>query len=91
MWKCEYITMDFITKLPNTAKGFDAIWVIMDLLTKSAHFFAIRESSLAKKLTDMYVRDIFVCRGVLVFIVSDRDVRFTSYFEQKFHDKLGTR
>ena len=41
MWKCEYITMDFITKLPRTVKGFDAIWVIMDCMTKSAYSLAI--------------------------------------------------
>ena len=44
MWKWEQITMDFITKLPWIAKGFDVIWVIVDRLTKSAHFLAIRES-----------------------------------------------
>ena len=41
MWKWERITMDFVTKLPKTAKGFDAIWVIVDRLTKRAHFLAI--------------------------------------------------
>ena len=83
--------MDFITKLPTTAKGFDAIWVIMDRLTKSAHFLAIRESSSAERLADMYVREIVSHHGVLVSIVSDRDVRFTSRFWQKFHEELGTR
>ena len=50
--------MDFITKLPRTDKGFDAIWVIMDRLTKRAHFVAIRESSSTEKLADMYVHEI---------------------------------
>ncbi|CAH1438310.1 unnamed protein product [Lactuca virosa] len=52
MWKWEQITMYFITKLLRTAKGYDAIWVIIDRLTKSAHFLAIRESSSAEKLAD---------------------------------------
>ena len=47
--------MDFITEFPKTAKGFDAIWVIVDPLTNSAHFFAIMESSSAEKLADVYV------------------------------------
>ena len=46
MWKWEQISMDFITKLPKTEKGFDVIWVIVDRLTKNAHFLEIRESSL---------------------------------------------
>ena len=72
--------MDFITKLPRTAKGFDAIWVVVDRLTKSAHFLAIRESSSAEKLADMYVREIVARHGVPVSIVSDHDVQFTSHF-----------
>ena len=72
--------MDFITRLPRTAKGFDAIWVIVDRLTKSAHFLAIRESSSAEKLANVYVREIIARHGVPVSIVSDRDVRFTSGF-----------
>ena len=91
MWKWERITMDFVTKLPKTAKGFDAIWVIVDRLTKSAHFLAIRESSSVEKLADLYVREIVSRHGVPVSIVSDRDVRFTSCFWQKFHEELGTR
>ena len=59
IWKWEHITMVFITKLPKTAKVFDAIWVIMDQLTKIAHFLAIRESSSAEKLVDVYVWEIF--------------------------------
>ena len=83
--------MDFITKLPRTAKGFDAIWVIVDRLTKSAHFLAIREGSSAEKLADMYVSEIVSCHGVPVSIVSNQDVRFTSHFWQKLHEELGTR
>ena len=70
--------MDFITKLPKTTKGFDAICVIVDRLTKSAHFLAIRESSSAEKLVDVYVWEIVAHHGVPVSIVSDRDVQFTS-------------
>ena len=91
MWKQEQITIDFITKLPRTAKGFDAIWVIVDRLTKSAHFLAIQESSSAEKFADLYVREIVARHGIPLSIVSYRYVHFTSHFLQKFHEKLGTR
>ena len=78
MWKWEQILMAFITKLPKTAKGFDVDWVIMDRLTKSAHFLAIQESSSAEKLSDVYIHEIVPRHGVLVSIFQDRDVRFTS-------------
>ncbi|GJY62097.1 putative reverse transcriptase domain-containing protein [Tanacetum coccineum] len=57
-WKREKITMDFITKLPKTAAGFDSIWVIVDRLTKSAHFLPMRETDLTEKLTRLYMKDI---------------------------------
>ena len=72
--------MDFITRLPRTAKGFDAIWVIMDRLTKSAHFLAIQESSSAEKLADVYVSEIVARHGFLVSIIYDRDVQTTLRF-----------
>ena len=90
-WKWEQITMDFITKLPRTARGVDAIWVIVDRLTKSAHFLAISESSSAERLAELYVREVVSRHGVPMSIVSDRDVRFTSRFWKKFHEELGTR
>ena len=91
MWKWEHIMMDFTTKLSRTAKGFDVIWVIVDRLTKSAHFLDIWESSSAKKLADLYICEIVALHGVPVSIVSYCDFRFTSHFWQKFHEELGTR
>ena len=90
-WKWEQISMDFITKLPRTMRGVDAIWVIMDRLTKSAHFLAISESSSAERQTQIYVREVVARHGVPTSIVSDRDVRFTSRFWKKFHEELRTR
>ena len=81
--------MGFITKLPRTTNGFDFIWVIIDRLTKSSHFLSIWESFMAKKLAEVYVHDIVAQHGVSVSIVSDRDVRFTSRFWQRFHEELG--
>ena len=91
LWKWEDITMDFITKLPRTARGMDSIWVIVDRLTKSAHFIPIQESISAEKLADIYIREVVAWHGVPVSVISDRDVRFTSRFWERFHDELGTR
>ena len=63
--------MDFITKLPRIAHGVDVIWVIVDRLTKSGHFFAISESSSAERLAEIYVREVVARHGVPISIVSD--------------------
>ncbi|KAJ9545001.1 hypothetical protein OSB04_024708 [Centaurea solstitialis] len=71
--------------------NYDAIWVIVDRLTKSAHFIAIRESSSSEVLVDIYAKEIVARHDVPVTIISDRDVRFTSRFWERFHQDLGTR
>ncbi|GJS93215.1 putative reverse transcriptase domain-containing protein [Tanacetum coccineum] len=71
--------MDFITKLPRTRSGHDAIWVVVDRLTKSAHFLAIRKDYSTEKLARLYTDEIVARHGVPVSIISDRDARFTSH------------
>ena len=68
----------------------DAIWVIVDRLTKSAYFIPISESISAEKLVDIYVREVVARHSVPVSVVSDQDVQFTSRFWKKFHEELGT-
>ncbi|GKE33302.1 putative reverse transcriptase domain-containing protein, partial [Tanacetum coccineum] len=89
-WKWENITMDF-TKLHRTRSGHDAIWVVVDRLTKSAHFLAIREDYSTEKLARLYTDEIVTRHGVLVSIISYRDARFTSRLWQTFQKALGTR
>ncbi|KAL8103407.1 hypothetical protein AgCh_027832 [Apium graveolens] len=72
-WKWEHIAMDFMTGLPRTKTNRDAIWVIIDRLTKSAHFLPINERYTVEKLVDIYLKEIVVRHGVPVAIVSDRD------------------
>ncbi|KAJ9539320.1 hypothetical protein OSB04_032053 [Centaurea solstitialis] len=91
VWKWEDITMDFVTKLPRTLKGSDAIWVIVDRLTKTAHFLPIKETYALKKLAKIYINEIVSRHGVPLSIVSDRDRRFTSNFWQSFQKELGSR
>ncbi|GJR74529.1 putative reverse transcriptase domain-containing protein [Tanacetum coccineum] len=77
-WKWDKITIDFITKLPRSKNGHDTIWVIVDRLTKSAHFLAIREDYSTERLARIYIDGIVVRHGVPVSIISDRDGWFTS-------------
>ncbi|GKD51583.1 putative reverse transcriptase domain-containing protein [Tanacetum coccineum] len=83
--------MDLITKLPRSRSGHDVIWVIVDRLTKSAHFLAIREDFNTEKLARLYIDEIVARHGVPVSIISDRDGRFTSHFWQTVQKALGTR
>nr|GEX73583.1 hypothetical protein [Tanacetum cinerariifolium] len=90
-WKWEKITMDFITKLPKTTNGYDTIWVIVDQLTKSAHFLPMRENDPMEKLMKLYIKEVVTGHGVPVSIISDRDGRFTSLFWKVLHKALETR
>ncbi|KAI3806853.1 hypothetical protein L1987_22769 [Smallanthus sonchifolius] len=90
-WKWEHITMDFITKLPRTAKGHDTIWVIVDRLTKTAHFLPIRETFSSERLAEVFINEVVARHGMPLTIVSDRDTRFSSRFWKRFHEAMGTR
>ncbi|GJW50533.1 putative reverse transcriptase domain-containing protein [Tanacetum coccineum] len=83
--------MDFVTKLPKTVDGQDTIWVIVDRLTKSAHFLPMREDDMLEKLTRQYLKEVVSRHGVPVSIISDHDGRFTSHFWKSLNKALGTR
>ncbi|GJS16441.1 putative reverse transcriptase domain-containing protein [Tanacetum coccineum] len=89
-WKWDNITMDFITKLPKSSQGFDTIWVIMDRLTKSAHFLPIRENDPLDKLARLYLNRVVARHGIPALIIYDCDGRFTSNFWKSFQKALGT-
>ncbi|GJT21690.1 putative reverse transcriptase domain-containing protein [Tanacetum coccineum] len=90
-WKWENITMDFVTKLPRTQSGNDTIWVIVDRLTKSAHFLPMRETDPMDKLAKLYLKEVVTRHGIPVSIICDRDPRFTSNFWRSFQKAMGTR
>ncbi|GJT73919.1 putative reverse transcriptase domain-containing protein [Tanacetum coccineum] len=90
-WKWEKITMDLVTKLPRSSSGYDAIWVIVDRLTKSAHFLPIREDYKMEKLARIYINEIVARQGVPMSIISDRDGRFASHLWQALQEALGTK
>nr|GEU47103.1 putative reverse transcriptase domain-containing protein [Tanacetum cinerariifolium] len=72
-WKWEKITMDFVSRLPRTPSGYDSIWVIVDRLTKSAHFLPMKTTDSIEKLAQQYLKPIVCRHGVPVSIISDRD------------------
>ncbi|CAL8155924.1 unnamed protein product [Prunus armeniaca] len=90
-WKWDHITMDFVTGLPRSPKGRDAIWVIVDRLTKSAHFLPVKTTEYTENLGKLYVREIVRLHGIPVSIVSDRDSKFTSKFWGSLQKALGTQ
>jgi hypothetical protein len=90
-WKWDHITMDFVTKLPRTPSGHDSIWVIVDRLTKSAHFIPLREDYPLTKLARLYLKEIVSLHGAPLSIISDGDPRFASHFWKSLQQSLGTR
>jgi len=90
-WKWEDISMDFVTGLPTGKKGNDAIWVVVDRLTKSALFFPMKMTDSVDKLAKLYVNEVIRLHGVPVLIISDRDPRFTSRLWPSLQRVMGTK
>jgi len=90
-WKWEGIAMDFVTGLPRTQKGYDSVWVIIDRLTKSAHFLPVKTTYTASQYAKIYLEEIVSLHGVPISIISDRGAQFTAQFWKSFQAALGTR
>jgi hypothetical protein len=90
-WKWEDISMDFIVGLPKTAKGFDSIWVIVDRLTKIAHFLPVKTSYLVLTYAQVYIACILSLHGIPKTIVSDRGPQFVSKFWEELRKSIGTK
>ena len=82
--------MDFIVGLPRTQKGYDSIWVVVDRLTKSAHFLPVNTIYRAKKYAQLYISRILYLHGVPKTIISDRGNQFVAHFWEQLHACLGT-
>ena len=99
VWQWEHVTMDFTCGLPRTRRGNDSIWVVVDRLTKTAHFIPLKMSGKStantttslEKLARIYVKEIVRLHGIPVSIVSDRDPRFTSRFWRRLQAAFGTK
>jgi hypothetical protein len=90
-WKWEKIGMDFIVGLPRTRDGYDSIWVIVDRLTKVAHFIPMKTTYSGDQLAELYMSRIVCLHGVLKKIVSDRGTQFTSRFWKRLHESMDTK
>nr|GEV24672.1 putative reverse transcriptase domain, ribonuclease H-like domain, aspartic peptidase domain protein [Tanacetum cinerariifolium] len=90
-WKWDNITIDFVTKLLKSSQGYDAIWVIVDRLTKFVIFTPIRETDPMDKLIRIYLKEVVTRHGIPVSIISDHDPRFASNFWRSLQNALGTR
>ena len=89
-WKREHVTIEFVTHLPQTQQKHDVVWVIVDRLTKSAYFLAVRMTFALERFYWLYIREIVRLHGVPVSIVSDRDPRFLAHFWKSFQKAMGT-
>ena len=83
--------MYFVVGFPKTTNIHDSIWVIVDRLTKAAHFLPIKITYSLEQLVDLYVKEIVRLHGVPMSIISDRDSRFTSTFWRSVHRAIGTK
>ena len=85
-WKWEHVTMNFVTHLPLTSRGHDTAWVIVDWLTKSTHFLAVRMTFTLEEFDRLCVQEIVRLHGLPVSIVLDRDPRFTAHILKSFNE-----
>ena len=85
-WKWVHVMIDFMTHLPWTWQGHDAVWVIVDRLTKSAHFLVVRMTFTLEEFSRLYMREIVQLRGVPVSTASDWDPRFIVHFWKSFSE-----
>jgi hypothetical protein len=90
-WKWEDISMDFIVGLPNTSQKHDSIWVIIDRLTKAAHFLPVHTTYTAKKYAEVYLDQIIRLHGVPKTIISNRGAQFIARFWEQLQSSLETK
>src|SRR6185312_6727826 len=83
--------MDFIVGLPNTSQKHDSIWVIIDRLTKTAHFLPVHTSYSAKKYANIYIDHIILLHGVPKMIIPNRGSQFVARFWEQLQGSLGTK
>jgi hypothetical protein len=91
MWKWDDISMDFIVGLPLTARKKNSIWVIIDRLTKTAHFIAVHTTYSVQQYAELYMDQIVRLHGIPKTIISDRETQFVARFWEQLHGCLGTK
>jgi hypothetical protein len=89
-WKWEDINMNFIVGLPNNSRHHDSIWVIVDRLTKTAHFLPVHTTHKAERYVEIYIDQIVRFHGIPRTIISDRGTPFVACFWEQLQKSLGT-
>jgi hypothetical protein len=89
-WKWDDLSMDFIVGLPMMVRKFDSIWVIMDRLSKSAHFIPVNTNYKVQKYAEIYIAHVLCLHGVPKTIISDRGSQFIAHFWEQLHASLKT-
>jgi hypothetical protein len=89
-WKWDDVSMNFIVGLPMMAHKFDSIWVIVDRLSKSAHFISVHPRYDARRYEEIYIARVLCLHGVLKMIISDRGSQFVACFWEQLHASLRT-
>ena len=90
-WEWESINMDFVVGLPKTRRQHDSIWVIVERMTKSAHFIPVKSTYKVEDYARLYIDEILRWRWIPLSIISDRGAQFTSHFWRSFQKILGTQ
>jgi transposase InsO family protein len=91
MWKWDDISMDFIVGIPLTARKKDSIWVIVDRLTKTAHFIAVRTTYSVHQYAELYMDHIVRLHAIPKTIMSGRGTQFVARFWEQLHECLGKK
>jgi hypothetical protein len=87
----EGIGKDFITGLPRISKGYGSVWVMVDRLTKVAHFIPVKTTYKVSQLVELYMARVVSLHGVLKKNILDRGSQFTSRFWEIFHENMDTK
>jgi transposase InsO family protein len=82
--------MNFIVGLPRTSRGCNSIWVIVDRLTKSAHFIPVATTYRVGQYAELYISHVVCYHGIPKIIISDRGSIFVAHFWEQLHECLGT-
>ena len=90
-WKWEVINMDFITGLPKRKKQNDSIFIVIDKLSKVAHFIPVKSTYTAVNIDDIFLKEIFILHGIPKAIISNRGVNFIGNFWRSVFSGLETQ